>query len=186
MSRQYSFMATWRRTSTWPNQKASKKQAMSIAYASSKKSLYELKQSPRQWYKRFDSFMIQKGFTRCEYECYVYLKKVEHGSYLYLLLYVDDMLIAVEKKSDVNKVKHLLSKEFDMKDLGAAKKILDMVIKRGRSKNQLWVNQIKYMENALEIFSMTNAKSVSTPLAGHFRLTIQSSPTTDEERRHMT
>ena len=60
--------------------------------------------------------MIQKGFTRCEYDCCVYLKKVEHGSYLYLLLYVDDMLIAAEKKSDVDKVKLLLSKEFDMKD----------------------------------------------------------------------
>ena len=51
-----------------------------------KKSLYGLKQSPQQWYKRFDSFMIQKGFTRYEYDCCVYLKKVEHGSYLYLLL----------------------------------------------------------------------------------------------------
>ena len=32
---------------------------------------------------------------------------------------------------------------------------------------------------------MTNAKSVSTPLAGHFRLSAQSCPTTDEERRYM-
>ena len=61
--------------------------------------------------------MIQKDFTRCEYDCYVYLKKMEHGSYLYLLLCIDDMLIATEKKSDVDKVKLLLSKEFDMKDL---------------------------------------------------------------------
>ena len=128
-----------------------------------------MKQSPRQWYKRFDSFMIQKGFTRCEYDCCVYLK-VEHGSYLYLLLYVDDILIAAEKKSDVDKVKLLLSKEFDMKNLGAAKKILGMVIKRDRSKNQLCVNQTKYVENVLERFSMTNAKSVSTPLAGYFKL----------------
>ena len=33
-----------------------------------KKSLYGLKQSPRQWYKKFDSFMIRIGFTRCEYD----------------------------------------------------------------------------------------------------------------------
>ena len=63
-----------------------------------------------------------------------------------------------------------LNKEFDTKDLGVAKKILGMVIKRDRSKNQLWVNEMKYVENVLERFSMTNAKSISTPLAGHFRL----------------
>ena len=50
-------------------------------------------------------------------------------------LYVDDMLIAAEKKSDVNKVKLLLSKEFEMKDLGATKKILGMVIRWDRTKN---------------------------------------------------
>ena len=60
---------------------------------------------------------------------------MEHGSYLYLLLYVDDMLTAAEKKSDVDKVKLLLNKEFDMKDLGAAKKIFSMVIRWDMSKN---------------------------------------------------
>jgi hypothetical protein len=38
-----------------------------------KKSLFELKQSPRQWYKRFDSYMIQIGYTYCEYDCCVYI-----------------------------------------------------------------------------------------------------------------
>ncbi|GJT97762.1 retrovirus-related pol polyprotein from transposon TNT 1-94 [Tanacetum coccineum] len=38
-----------------------------------KKSLYGLKQSPRQWYKRFDSFMIGHGYDRCSYDECVYL-----------------------------------------------------------------------------------------------------------------
>src|ERR1044072_4488089 len=33
-----------------------------------KRSLYGLKQSPRQWYKRFDSYMLKIGFVRCEYD----------------------------------------------------------------------------------------------------------------------
>ena len=40
------------------------------------------------------------------------------------------MLIAVKSMSEVNKLKILLSKEFDMKDLGAAKKIRGMEIRR--------------------------------------------------------
>ena len=62
-----------------------------------KKSLYGLKQSSRQWYKRFDSFMLSNGFKRSDYDSCVYLKTV-NGSAIYLLLYVDDMLIAAKEK----------------------------------------------------------------------------------------
>ena len=88
-----------------------------------KKSLYGLKQSPRQWYKRFDSFMLLHGFKRSEYDSCVYIKIVD-GSPIYLLLYVDDMLIAAKSRKEITTVKKLLSSEFDMKDLGVAKKIL--------------------------------------------------------------
>ncbi|KAE8731263.1 hypothetical protein F3Y22_tig00002840pilonHSYRG00865 [Hibiscus syriacus] len=61
-----------------------------------KKSLYGLKQSPRQWYKRFDSYMIKIGYNRCEYDCCVYVKSLDDGSFIFLLLYFDDMLIAAK------------------------------------------------------------------------------------------
>jgi len=59
-----------------------------------KRSFYELKQSPRQWYKRFNEFIISHGYIRSSYDSCVYHSKVEDGSHIYLLLYVDDMLIA--------------------------------------------------------------------------------------------
>ena len=95
-----------------------------------KKSLYGLKQSPRQWYKRFDSYKIQIGYTCCEYDCCVYVKMLDDGSYIFLLLHVDDMLITAKSICEVDKLKALLRKEFDMKDLGIAKKILGMEIRR--------------------------------------------------------
>jgi hypothetical protein len=58
-----------------------------------KKSLYGLKQSPRQLYKKFDSFMIASGFKISQYDSCVCIKFVD-GSPIYLLLYVVDMLIA--------------------------------------------------------------------------------------------
>lgn len=132
-----------------------------------KKSLYGLKQSPRQWYKKFDSFMIQIGFTRCEYSYCVYVKSLEDGSYIFLLLYVDDMLIVAKSMVEVNMLKNLLGKEFDMKDLGAARKILGMEIHRDRTAGKLWLTQKNYVEKVLERFSMANAKQVSTSLASH-------------------
>jgi hypothetical protein len=88
-----------------------------------KKSLYDLKQSPRQWYKKFDSFMIANVFKRSLYDSCVYIKFVD-GSPIYFLLYVDDMLIATKRKIDIANLKAQLSSKFEMKDLGAAKKIL--------------------------------------------------------------
>jgi hypothetical protein len=62
-----------------------------------KKSLYGLKQSLRQWYKRFDSFMIYNGFKRSQYDSCVYIKFV-NGSPIYLLFYVDDKLMSAKNK----------------------------------------------------------------------------------------
>ena len=87
-----------------------------------KKSLYGLKQSPHQWYRGFDSFMLLHGFKRSDYDSCVYIKFID-GSPIYLLLYVDDMLIAAKSRKEITTVKKLLSSEFDMKDLGVAKKI---------------------------------------------------------------
>ena len=69
------------------------------------KSLYGLKQSPRQWYKRFDSFMLDHGYSRSKYDSCVYHRKSSDGSFIYLLLYVDDMLIASKSMQEINRLK---------------------------------------------------------------------------------
>ena len=69
--------------------------------------------------------MLSQGFKRSNYDSCVYLKTVK-GSTIYLLLYVDDMLIATKSMSDIDELKKQLSNEFEMKDSGAAKKILGM------------------------------------------------------------
>nr|GEW44594.1 reverse transcriptase [Tanacetum cinerariifolium] len=82
-----------------------------------KKSSYGLKQSPRQWYKRFDVYMISNEFSRSSYDSCVYFKESAPGMYIYLLLYVDDMLIASKSISEIEYTKGLPRKEFDMKEL---------------------------------------------------------------------
>ena len=81
--------------------------------------------------------MIKISYRRCEYDCCVYVRSLDDGSFIFLLLYVDDMLIAAKSILEVNKLKFLLSREFDMKDLGAAKKILGMEIRRDRDAKKL-------------------------------------------------
>ena len=78
-----------------------------------KKSLYGLKQFSRQWYKRFDRYMIELGYNRSLYDCCVYHNKLDDGSMIYLVMYVDDMLIDAKSNSDIQKLKGVLSAQFE-------------------------------------------------------------------------
>ena len=150
-----------------------------------KKSLYGLNQAPRQWYKRFDSYMLKIGYQRCEYDCCVYVKSLDDHSPIFLLLYVDDMLVASNDMADINYLKGLLGDEFEMKDLGAAKKILGMEIRKDRDSKRLWFSQKSYIEKVLEHFDMLKAKPVSTPLAKHFILSPEQCPKSAKELKDM-
>ena len=68
------------------------------------------------------------------------MKSLDDGSYIFLFLYVDDMSIVSKSISEVNKLKFLLSREFNMKNLGAAKKILGMEIHRDIALRRLWLS----------------------------------------------
>jgi len=94
-----------------------------------KKSLYDLKHALRQWYLKFDRFMISSEFTRLHAgHCY-YFKWFEN-SYIILLLHVDNMLIVRSSMKEIVNLKAKLEKEFSMKNLSLAKKILGMKISR--------------------------------------------------------
>jgi hypothetical protein len=100
-----------------------------------KKSLYGLKQSPRMWYQKFDTYMLGLGFTRSKEDHCVYFKLI--GDHLiYLVLYVDDMLL-IGNKEIIQDVKTQVASKFDMKDLDASNFILGKEIKRDRKKRKL-------------------------------------------------
>ena len=149
-----------------------------------KNSLYGLKQAPRQWYRKFDGFMHKEGFQKCNADHCCFFKRYK-SSYVILLLYVDDMLVAGSDMNDIRNLKMQLSNEFDMKDLGPAKKILGMQITRDKQKGVLQLSQAEYINRVLQRFNMDKAKPVSTPLASHFRLSKDQYPQTKEEKEFM-
>lgn len=87
-----------------------------------------------------------------------------------MLLYVNDILIASFDKDHVNKLKAVLSSEFEMNDLGDAKKILGMEIIRNKERRELWVSHEVYLWNVLSDFEMDQPKSVATSMRAHFHL----------------
>ena len=73
-------------------------------------------------------------------------------------------MIASNSKSEVEKLKSELSREFEMKDLGVAKRILRIEIKRERKRILLYLSQELYLIKFLERFGMSNSKHVTTPM----------------------
>lgn len=130
--------------------------------------------------------MVTHGYLRCSYDVCFYYKIIKSGNYIYLMLYVDDMLIACSEREEIEALNQLLNSEFDMKDLGPVKKILGMEIIRNKKKGTMILSQRKYLEKVLQTFGMTSSKSIVTPLASHFKLSCSQCPSTDEERSEMT
>ena len=83
--------------------------------------------------------MFQISYKRGKYDCCVYSRTFNDGHMIILMLYVADMLIACQDMSKINELKGMSNSEFDMKNLGAAKKILRMEIKRDRKNGKLYL-----------------------------------------------
>jgi hypothetical protein len=81
--------------------------------------------------------------VRSKVDHYIYSKE-EGGCFIYVALYVDDMLVIGNNMDAIKEVKRKLSSKFDMKDLGATKFILGIEIKRDRAAINLWLNQRLY------------------------------------------
>jgi len=76
----------------------------------------------------------------------VYYNKLQSRVYIYLLLYVDDMLITSKSRSVIDKLKKDLSFEFEMKNLGEVEKVLGMEIERDWKGGKISLIQKGYLK----------------------------------------
>jgi hypothetical protein len=100
------------------------------------KSIYGLKQTSRQWYLKFDETIRKFGFKKNEEDNCIYAK-FKNGKFIFLVLYVDDILLASSDVHLLLEIKSFLSSHFDTKDLGEASYVLGIEIHRDREKGVL-------------------------------------------------
>ncbi|RVW87069.1 Retrovirus-related Pol polyprotein from transposon TNT 1-94 [Vitis vinifera] len=113
------------------------------------KSIYGLKQASRQWYQKFDRIITQNGFKENIVDRCIYLRVIG-SSYIFLVLYVDDILLASNDSDLLIETKHMLSTHFDMKDLDEASYVLGIKILRDRANGVLKLSQRTYIEKILK------------------------------------
>ncbi|KAK4420096.1 Retrovirus-related Pol polyprotein from transposon TNT 1-94 [Sesamum alatum] len=125
------------------------------------KSIYGLKQASRNWNIRFDEVIRGYDFIKNESNPCVY-KKVSGSSIVFLVLYVDDILL-----------------------IGNDDRMLGDTKAWDRSKRMLELTQNSYMEKVLKRYRMDNSKRGFLPMRHGIKLSKKQSPQTDEERERM-
>jgi hypothetical protein len=132
-----------------------------------KKSLYGLKQAPKAWYAKMDSYLLSQNFVRCKSDPNVYMLKTA-DSLLFLVLYVDDLLITGCSTSAIAAVKRILHDRFLMTNMGPLHFFLGLEISQDASSIKL--SQAKYARDLLERFHMIDCKSTPTPFLSGVKL----------------
>uniref|UniRef100_A0A2N9F5L7 Reverse transcriptase Ty1/copia-type domain-containing protein n=1 Tax=Fagus sylvatica TaxID=28930 RepID=A0A2N9F5L7_FAGSY len=126
------------------------------------KSLYGLKQAPRAWFERFTSHLLTLGFTASVADASLFVLK-QDSVIVYLLLYVDDIIITGSDSTVVSNIISQLSTTFEVKDLGPLRYFLGLQI--DYKKAGFFVHQSKYITDLLTKFKMSDCKLASTPIA---------------------
>ena len=126
-----------------------------------KKSLYGLKQSSRCWNTALDTFLQSRGLVQSNADPCVYSS--EEGEPVVVAIYVDDILIATETSESMKKMKNLLSKRFEVRDLGQLESFLGVKVNITPN-GPISIGQPGYTKKILERFGMTDVKPVTTPV----------------------
>ncbi|GJU87712.1 retrotransposon protein, putative, ty1-copia subclass [Tanacetum coccineum] len=141
------------------------------------RSIYGLKQAYRSWNKRFDKEIKRYGFTQNPDEPCVY-KKASGSIIVFLILYVDDILLMGNNIPMLQDVISWLGKCFAMKDLGEAAYILGIKIYRDRSRRLIALNQSAYINKTLKRYRMDTSKRGTIPMQPNVDLSNTQGPST--------
>src|SRR3954452_21176366 len=121
------------------------------------KALYGLKQAPRVWNDEIHKTLTTVGFKRSPFDEGLYIRRD-----CWLLLYVDDLLIAVKELKTVQYIKRLLVQKYAMKDLGEAKQFLGIQIEYNRQEGTIKLHQSNAIQALLERYGVERANPVHT------------------------
>jgi hypothetical protein len=134
-----------------------------------KKALYGLKQAPRAWHTKLKHELEELGFVASDADPSLWVLHL-NGRSVYVLAYVDDLLLAGKLLSDIQDVKGLLMSAFDARDLGEARHFIGMEILRDRSAKSLKLVQRQYAAEVVARFGLSDAKPAVVPLSAAVKL----------------
>lgn len=138
------------------------------------KSLYGLKQAPRAWHGKLSQELEALDFKPSTADPALFIKASTPK--VYLLTYVDDILIITGDMTAMAEIKAKIQAAFEARDLGPASFFLGMDIHRDRKARSITLGQNRLTMDLLEKYDMAECKTRSTPLGTSLRLTKHGEP----------
>ena len=138
------------------------------------KALYGLKQAPRAWFACLAHTLFKLGFnsSKCDPSLFV---QISGTHCIYVLVYVDDIIITGSNSSSLQQLITLLDSEFSLKDLGPLHYFLGIEVTK-LSDGSLHLSQQKYIHDLLTRSKMNNAKGIATPMVSNLKLSKSATP----------
>jgi hypothetical protein len=146
-----------------------------------KRALYGLRQAPRTWNKRLTKELEGLAFTQSDADPSLFIYAGKDGP-VYILVYVDDLLIAAKDINTVAHVKSMLMTAFEARDLGDATYFLGMTISRDRSSRTIKLGQERMTTDLVSKYEGSDVKPKGVPLSASVRLSKEEGNPLDQSR----
>ena len=143
------------------------------------KNLYGLKQAPKAWWKKLVGEFVALGFEPCLTDPCLLRHQTQQ---FFVLLYVDDILLATADEAMRVQVTRALADKFQLKEFGDVGRYLNLQVEHRNG--SFFLHQRSYIESVLEKFRMQDAKWAKTPGPDGV-LSKSMCPSSDEERKEM-
>jgi histone deacetylase 1/2 len=139
------------------------------------RALYELRQAPRAWHRCLKKVLEDLEFVASSVDATLFRGTVD-GETIWLLVWVDDILVAIQGEERVAKLKAHLTSKFDVRDLGPATYFLAMELSHDREARSLKLTQKKLTGELISRYGLVDAHARSVPLATGEKLRKEGEP----------
>lgn len=143
------------------------------------RALYGLKQSGLLWNTDINKALLSLSFTPLQGDPCIYFRPIDH-QFEFLLLHVDDTIIAAPTLLKLNAIKTSLSKQYSLKELGAPTLFLGIHI------TEHSFSQLSYINLILHENSLTNLKYTPIPMNSSYKLDNNTTPIDSLSYQHTT
>jgi hypothetical protein len=124
-----------------------------------KRSIYGLKQSPRQWYHKLREYLESIGWRVSDFDQSVYIGP----DFTFMTVYVDDIRIYAMRDEQIEAIVQQMAERFQIKDLGEGDFYLGMHVHKN-DKEEIHVHQTAYIKERLRKYGFEDLRPADTPM----------------------